>query len=462
MPCIQLPFLFLIISTIPPLFNAEFTVILPDSSSAQALDPPTQPGGASTWARTDPTEQIAVQAIMAATGNDWTASIPDVCRGRWHGIECVPGLDGDVDHVVSLSFGALSDDTAFPACSSGATLSPAILSLPHLQSLFFYRCFTNNPQQIPNFLGQLGPKLRSLVLRENGHVGPIPTNLGNLTALRVLDLRGNRLMSTIPKSFQRLQNLQMFDLSHNTLSGLIPELKLPKLRILDLSYNALHGQIPEGFGQCGSLLKIDLSRNRLSGSIPNSIGKLANLILLDLSHNSLTGPFPVTLRKMNALKALILNSNFMQESTILNETFTGLKNLIMLVISDMGLAGPIPDSIGYLPLLRVLRLDRNKFNGTIPKSFKNLENISELSISSNQLTGPVPFGKEMVWKLGKKLRVQNNLGLCFDETNSEGYEGIASTSGIERCKSENITGQLRSSNSIGVAAHQTKHLAMSL
>lgn len=458
MSCIQLLLLLVVINIIPLMLHAEFTVVLPDSSSSPILDPPTQPGGASTWARTDPSELQAVQAIMTATGNDWVKSIPDVCQGRWHGIECAPGLDGDVYHVVSISFGALSDDTAFPACSTGATLSPAILSLPHLRSIFFYQCFTSNPQPIPSFLGQLGPTLRSLVLRENGHVGSIPTELGNLTELRVLDLHGNRLVSTIPKSFQRLQNLQLLDLSHNGLSGLIPELKLPKLRILDLGYNALHGQIPEGFGQCGFLLKMDLSRNGLTGPIPNSIGKLANLILLDLSHNSLMGPLPVTLRKMYALKALILNSNSMQESTISNEIFMGLRNLIILVLSDMGLVGPIPDSIGYLPSLRVLRLDRNKFNGSIPKSFKNLKNISELSISSNQLTGPVPFGKEVAWKLGNKLRLHDNLGLCFDDRNLKWYEGIGSMSGIGKCKSQNIEDQERNFNAIDVGKHQTKHL----
>jgi Leucine rich repeat len=454
MPYTQLLLLFLLMNI--TLLHAEFTVILPDASSAPVLDPPSQPGGASNWAHTDPSEQMAVQAIMTATGNDWVTSIADVCRSRWHGIECVPSLDGDVYHVVSLSFGALSDDTAFPACSIGATLSPAILSLSHLRSLFFYRCFTNNPQPIPSFLGQLGPTLRSLVLRENGHVGSIPAELGNLTALHVLDLHGNRLMSTIPKSFQRLRNLQLFDLSHNSLSGLIPELKLPKLKILDLGYNEVHGQIPEGFGQCVSLLKMDLSRNHLTGSIPDSIGKLGNLILLDLSHNSLMGPLPVTLRKLYALKALILNSNSMQELTISNEIFIGLKKLIILVLSDMGLVGPIPDSIGYLPSLRVLHLDKNKFNGSIPTSFENLKNISELSLSSNRLTGPVPFGKEVVWKLGIKLRLDNNLGLCFDDRNLKWYEGIGSMSGIGKCKRENLEGQVRTAN----AKHQTKHLGL--
>lgn len=56
-----------------------------------------------TAARTDPVELQAVHAMMAATGNAWASSIPDVCvkSGRWHGIECA--LDGEVYHVIGLS-----------------------------------------------------------------------------------------------------------------------------------------------------------------------------------------------------------------------------------------------------------------------------------------------------------------------------------------------------------------------
>ena len=91
-------------------------------------------------ARTNPQEQEAVYDIMRATGNDWATDIPDVCRGRWHGIECMPDKD-NVYHVVSLSFGALSDDTAFPTCDQTKSyLSESITKLPHIRTLFFYRC----------------------------------------------------------------------------------------------------------------------------------------------------------------------------------------------------------------------------------------------------------------------------------------------------------------------------------
>ncbi|KAL2508072.1 Protein TOO MANY MOUTHS [Forsythia ovata] len=167
----------------------DFTIILPDS--AQLEGPQLGSSMANSGAKTDLREQEAVYDIMRAIGNGWATDIPDVYRGRWHGIECMPDND-NVYHVVSLSFGSLSDDTAFPTCDpTRSSISPSITKLLHLRTLFFYRCFSYNPQPILSFLGRLGSGLQTLVLRENGHIGSIPHELRNLTSLKVLDLHNN-------------------------------------------------------------------------------------------------------------------------------------------------------------------------------------------------------------------------------------------------------------------------------
>lgn len=412
-----------------PPSHSEFTVVLPDSDSPLLDSPQT---GFSTRARTDPAEQNAVYQIMASTGNSWAGSIPDVCRGRWHGIECTPDTD-DVYHVVSLSFGALSDDTAFPTCDcTTASLHPAVLRLPHLRSLFFYRCFSGNPGPIPAFLGLLGPSLRSLVLRENGHVGPIPAELGNLTSLKLLDLHGNHLGSSIPTALAKLTRIRKLDLSSNQLTGPIPELSLPDLSVMDLSHNFLQGPIPGLLTKSDSLIKLDLSRNRLTGPIPDSIDSLRNLILLDLSHNSLSGPLPNSLQGLVSLRALILKGNYVGPAAIPANGLAGLRELSTLVLSNMGLAGAIPESIGELPGLRVLYLDGNELNGSVPTGFGKLKKLSELRLENNKLTGLIPFSKDIIWRMGRKFRIGNNTGLCYDmrEGSMDGFESL---SGISYC-----------------------------
>lgn len=421
-----------ILVAITPLAT-PFTIIMSDSGAPSSLVDGPQ-SGSSNGARTDPREQEAIYDIMKATGNDWATDIPDVCRGRWHGIECMPDKD-NVFHIVSLSFGALSVDTAFPTCDpTRSYISPSVTKLPHLRTLFFYRCLTDIRQPIPSFLGQLGSSLQTLVLRENGHFGPIPRELGNLTRLTVLDLHRNHLNGSIPVSLGRIAGLKSLDLSCNKLSGSIPDISFPSLSVLDLNQNHLTGPLPIPLLSTASLMKIDLSRNRISGQIPN-LKNLDNLILLDLSYNTLTGPFPETLNGLKSVQALILNGNPSMSTTIPDNAFEGLNNLTILGLSNMNLVGPIPGSLGRVRGLRVLHLDGNQFNGTIPPSLAELNGLSELRLDGNRLVGPVPFQRERVWRMGRKLGLGNNLGLCYDAKSGLGDDlDSLSSAGIGHCE----------------------------
>ncbi|CAN0240827.1 unnamed protein product, partial [Ectocarpus sp. 4 AP-2014] len=80
-----------------------------------------------------------------------------------------------------------------------------------------------------------------LTLRSNNLRGPIPEELGKLTALQQLYLSRNKLSGAIPAQLGALNNLAWLDLFNNQLSGPIPkELgALSVLRELRLQGNQL-------------------------------------------------------------------------------------------------------------------------------------------------------------------------------------------------------------------------------
>ena len=96
--------------------------------------------------------------------------------------------------------------------------------------------------------------------------GNIPSEIGNLSQLKVLYIRGNyRLATEIPTTIENLSQLE----------------------ILDLAANDVGGPIPPGIGNLSNLQKITLAVNQLNGEIPPELANLQNLEWLDLRHNQL-------------------------------------------------------------------------------------------------------------------------------------------------------------------------------
>ena len=77
--------------------------------------------------------------------------------------------------------------------------------------------------------------------------GPIPSELGSLSNLRLLQLWGNRLSGEIPPELGNLRNLYALGLSYNRLTGQIPHSlsNLTNLQYLWLYGNQFTGCIPE-------------------------------------------------------------------------------------------------------------------------------------------------------------------------------------------------------------------------
>ena len=162
---------------------------------------------------------------------------------------------------------------------------------------------------IPSELGNLS-NLRVLSLSYNatfdndnliwigGLTGALPPELGNLSNLTGLYLTNNQLTGEIPSQLGNLSSLTYLVLRSNRLTGEIPSQlgNLSNLRSLDLSWNQLTGEIPSQLGNLSNLHELYLSWNQLTGEIPSQLGNLSNLRDLHLSDNQFTGCIPRSLR----------------------------------------------------------------------------------------------------------------------------------------------------------------------
>ncbi|MDE0249184.1 MAG: leucine-rich repeat domain-containing protein [Gammaproteobacteria bacterium] len=238
----------------------------------------------------------------------------------------------------------------------------------------------------------------------HGLSGPIPAELGGLTALKWLHLWGNEVSGTIPTAFGRLAHLETMNLGNNELSGTIPaELGgLTNLQSLYLNSNELSGPVPAELGGLTNLQFLNLGNNELSGPIPVELGGLTDLQFLYLGINELTGPIPAELGGLASLETLSLWSN--------------------------ELSGTIPAELGGLASLFNLDLNSNQFSGPIPRELGDLANLIDLDLSSNQFSGTVPLSFLQLSQL-RVFRFHENAGLCLPANLVVWYEAIEAREG---------------------------------
>ncbi|KAL6567292.1 hypothetical protein OROGR_000960 [Orobanche gracilis] len=335
----------------------------------------------------------------------------------WPGVECELLLEqrSNTFHVTKIHIGP---DILTTPCKASAKISPSLLKLPYLKTLSLISCFTTekSPLFLPQSLFRTSsfPLLEHISLASNpGLTGEIPSTISNLRNLKILSLSQNNLTGQIPKQIGELINLQQLDLSRNNLTGPIPgEIgKLKNLDILDLGCNHLQGNVPGSIGGLEFLEKIDLGFNGLEGDVPRQLGKLKRLVLLDLGHNSLTGQIPDDFAGLQQLQYLIMDGNPLNASF---PSFIGwsLFKISVLSFSGCGLTGPILTKFSNLSELTGLSLDNNRLYGTVPGELGMLPRLDMLNLSRNQLTGELLFPRDFISRIGERLDIRENNGLC--------------------------------------------------
>jgi Leucine-rich repeat (LRR) protein len=99
------------------------------------------------------------------------------------------------------------------------------------------------------------------LLSGNQLADALPSELGQLTALRYFWVANNSLSGALPLELWNLEYLASVDVSNNSLSGIIASVvgMLPSLKYFNARGNMFRGTIPESL--CDSLSFLSLSEN---------------------------------------------------------------------------------------------------------------------------------------------------------------------------------------------------------
>ncbi|CAH8381239.1 unnamed protein product [Eruca vesicaria subsp. sativa] len=285
--------------------------------------------------------------------SSWNTS-SDHCS--WNGVTC----DANSSEVISLVL-------EYTYLNGSLKANTSLLKLQHLQNLTLYSCDL---------------------------IGEIPFSLGNLSHLKHLNISDNNgLTGEIPSSIGNLSYLSFLDLSHNDLVGKIPSSlgNLSRLTVLDLSDNRLIGEFPSSIGNLNQLTIISCYSNKLNGTLPSSFSNFNKLSYLLLTGNKFSGgDLPLILSNLTSLSYLDISVNHFKSK--LPSNMSGLHNLEVFRVNTNSLIGTFPTSLLTIPSLREISLSENQLEG--PLEFGNTSSSSSelevLDLASNNFYGPIP------------------------------------------------------------------------
>ena len=243
-------------------------------------------------------------------------------------------------------------------------------------------------------------RVTELILPDNGLIGKIPPELGELTHLERLDLAMNRLSGEIPVELGSLSNLQELALFKNQLRGAVPpELgRLSNLLNLRLDFNRLSGELPPELSMLSKLTGFEILENQLRGEVPSELVELKRLRTLFLSRNpGLTGCMPDDLLDVqnNDFEHIGLQPCDAMERGVLAELFEAANGDNWTNsngwLSDAPLGQWHGVSTGPYGRVVALDLSENGVSGEIPTGLGRLSRLDRVGFGGNQITGCVPL-----------------------------------------------------------------------
>ena len=225
-------------------------------------------------------------------------------------------------------------------------------------------------------------KLSQLNLRQN-EISFDFHGIGQLSELVELDLSSTGLNSV--NGLQEAVALHDLRLDDNDLSGSFPTeiLALTSLRRLSMNFNRIEDRFPSALTDMTGLTLLSLINNQLKGEIPAAVGTLRSLKILELSKNNFDTRLPSEIYDLTHLEVLSLSKGGGSQDPN-GASHSGL---------GRGVYGSLP-AFDRLENLRQLDLSYNSLSGTIPKNFlsgvKDKDSPIEVDITSNRLNGGIP------------------------------------------------------------------------
>ncbi|KAK4593993.1 hypothetical protein RGQ29_017889 [Quercus rubra] len=284
------------------------------------------------------------------------------------------------------------------------SLKRLVQNLTHLTELFLFG--VDMSYVSPNSFMNLSSSLTSLNLFECGLKGRFPDNIFHLPNLQLLDLSYNYNLTGSLPTYNWSTPLKSLGLSITEFLIDLPNLisNLKSLKKLYLRRCNFTGSYLAHLPNLTQITSLDLSYNNFGGQFPWSLLNFEVLTYLDLSGNNFIGQLPEVTTNLTQ----ILSSNNSSNSQLVNKIPSNLEHLLL---SRNLLNGTVPSWVYTIPSLRflclnynqftghigdfqhnslvVLLLNNNNLHGPLPLSLSKSVNLSELSISFNNLSGNV-------------------------------------------------------------------------
>ena len=300
----------------------------------------------------------------------------------------------------------------------------------------------------PGGAGQPQPKLDFLYLDNNQLSGPIPAELGRLTGLRVTRFAGNTdaddnpsLTGCVPHGLRYLMNapfVTMLDpeatddemltleaqdfialglpfctLSSLTLSGVTLQQAFASDTVVytaSVTHDVESTTVAATVHNSNDTISIMKgAATYMSGdSVPLDVGQNVITIKVTTTDRTPTHTYTVTILRAEGDQAALMalynsaggaswtnKTNWGSTTEPLN-TWFGVEadssgNVTELALSGNNLSGPLPAALGSLTSLTTLDLSDNQLSGTIPEELGNLIELVHLHLYGNALAGPIPY-----------------------------------------------------------------------